>query len=91
MKKVVEWMSKETYPLQLVGHRELLDAGDDASLELVTVLDELLDAVLVEPGFRQGLVRGVFDEPLVLLPLSIRDGRDRLCRHRQPPVVFELT
>ena len=72
---------------ELVGHRELLDAGDDASLELVTVLDELLQPILVEPGFRQGFVRGVFDEPLVLLPLSIRDGRDRLCRHRQPPVV----
>ena len=75
---------------ELVGHRELLDAGDDTSLELVTVLDELLDAVLVEPGFRQGLVRGVFDEPLVLLPLSIRDGRDRLCRHRQPPFLKKL-
>ena len=30
------------------GNRELLDAGHDVSLQLVTVLNELLDAVLVE-------------------------------------------
>ena len=73
---------------ELVGHRELFDAGHDASLELVTVLDELLDAVLVESRLFERTLGGVLDKTQVLLLLSIRDGRDRLCRHRQPPLVF---
>jgi len=73
---------------EAVRHRELPDGGDDASLKLVTPLDELLDAVLVQADFLQRLLRRVFDETEILLLLSIRDGHDRLCRHRQPPVVL---
>ncbi|QQS20565.1 MAG: hypothetical protein IPL87_03260 [Candidatus Moraniibacteriota bacterium] len=35
-----------------IGQRELLDAGDDAILELGAVLDEPLQPLLVELGFR---------------------------------------
>ncbi len=70
---------------ELVGHRELFDTGHDASLELVTVLDELLDAVLVESRLFERTQGGVLDKAQVLFLLSIRDGRDRLCRHRHPP------
>jgi len=69
---------------ELVGHRELLDAGDDASLELVTVLDELLDAVLVEETLGDCAIHGVFREPLDLLLLSVCDGGDQ-CFHCHPP------
>jgi len=67
---------------ELVGHGELADSGDDPGLELVAVLDERLEAVLVEADFLQRALRGVFDEPQILLLLTISDGRDRLCRHR---------
>lgn len=75
---------------ELVGHRELLDAGDDASLELVTVLDELLDAVLVEETLGNCAIHGVFREPLDLFLLSVCDCGDR-CFHRHPPMVLKLT
>lgn len=58
---------------ELVGHRELLDAGDDASLELVTVLDELLDAVLVKETLGNCAIHGIFREPFDLLLLSVCD------------------
>jgi len=70
---------------ELVAHGELTDGRDDARLELVAVFDELLKPILVELDFRESLVSGVLDEPLVLLLLT---GRDRLCRHRQPPVFW---
>jgi len=73
---------------ETVGHRELFDAGHDAGLERVTVLDELLDAVPVENRLFERTLGGVLDKAQVLLLLSIRDGRDRLSRHRQPPMVF---
>ncbi len=69
---------------ELVVQRELLDADDDASLKLVTVLDELLDAVLVEETLGDCAIHGVFREPLDLLLLSVCDGGDQ-CFHCHPP------
>jgi len=72
---------------ELVGHREILDAGDDMSLELVAVLNELLDAVLVEETLGNCAIHGIFREPLDLLLLSVCDGGDQ-CFHCHPPSFF---
>lgn len=59
---------------ELVAHRELPrelpDAGDDARLELVTLLDELLDAVLIEIDFFECTLGGILNKPFVLLELT---------------------
>jgi len=54
----------------LVAHGELPDASDDASLELVAILDELLKPILVETDLFESFLSGVLDKPLVLFFLT---------------------
>jgi len=70
---------------ELVRDGQLADTGHDPQLEFVTVLDELLDAVFIDSRFFERAQGGVLDKAQVLFLLPIRDGRDRLCRHRQSP------
>ncbi len=74
---------------ELVGHRELLDDGNEASLELVTFLDELPDAVLVEETLGDCAIHGVFRESPDLFLLSVCDGGDQ-CFHCHPPSILDL-
>ena len=69
---------------KLVGHQEFLDPSDDASLELVAVLDKFLGGVLVEETIGNCAIHGVFREPLDLFLLSVCDWGDQYF-HCHPP------
>ncbi len=78
---------------ELVAQRVLLDGSGDVDLEFVAILDEFLNAVLVEEPLGNCAIHGIFRKTpnLLLLTICNTSVGDRCFFHRHPSYIFLCT